>query len=332
MLKWIVVLSNLNLNLFKSFVAVYESKSYSRAAELLHTVPSSVSYNVKELERQLDVKLFIAHTRGVDPTREADELYNHVFSGLGALLNAENLARSFRGLEKGTVRVGCSSIISNFFLAGFFMEFSDKFPKIKFEFFGDSKHGYFYSLAKRDIDLMLTFSSSINPKMPNYKTVELMKIENCFFVSKKFAEEHNLSDSIPLGKLLTLPLVLLSKQLGTIRKLEEVLEVELEPIVEAPTTELMLSLVLNGRGVGYGAEEFISMHEQSIVKIKIENVALPYTAIECSYSEEVINRPAQEFITYLIDFCKNKFGKTASRILKSGIDKLNEPSDDTKTG
>jgi len=313
-------------------VAVYESKSYSRASELLFTTPSSVSYNIKELERQLNIKLFIAHTRGVDPTREADELYTHVFTGLSALLNAENLARSFVGFEKGTVRIGCSSIISNFFLAGFLVEFSKKYPKIKLEFYGDSKHGYFYSLGKRDIDLMLTFSSAINPKNPNYKTVELMRIDNVFFTSKEFAKEHKLGASISLGKLLSLPLVLLSKSLGTIKRLESVLGVELEPVSESPTTELMYGMVMGGMGIGYCAEKFIDAHIKDVVKIKIDDIDLPQTVIETSYSDDVINKPAQEFIDHLVKFCSEQFTTNASRILKSGIDKATPPVSDDVVG
>jgi len=309
-------------------VAVYETKSFSRAAELLHTTPSSVSYNVKELERQLGIRFFIPHTRGVDPTKEADAFYEHVFSGLSSLLDAENLARAFRGLEIGNVRIGCSSIIANFFLAEFLMRFGEQFPKIRFEFFGDSKDGYFHSLIKRDIDLMLTFSSDINKKNPNFTTVELMKIENCFFTSKSFAKEHGIEDSIPLAKLLSLPLVLLSKRLGTMKKLDEKLGIKLEPILEAPTTELMMSHIQHGRGIGYGSKDFIEAYP-NMVKIEIQKVVLPYTSVEMSYSEAVINKAAQEFINQLIKYCNDKSATLAGKVLKSGVDKLSKP--DKKT-
>ena len=304
-----MIVSNINLNLFKSFVTVYESKSYSGAAEISHhTSPSSVSKNIKELENQLGIKLFIPHSRGVDITEEAHELYAHVFAGLGALQNAENLAKSFAGIEKGIVRIGCSSIISNFFFSGYLMEFSKKFPKVKLDFTGNSKQGFFHSLGRRDIDLMLTFSSAINKKNPNFRTIELKRISNSFFASKEFARKHELSGSISLGKLLTLPLVLLSRSLGTMKKLEQTLGVELEPITEAPTTELTMSLVLDGMGIGYCATEYIKAHKDAI-EIKIEGFDLPDTAIECSYSEEVINKPAQEFIEGLVRFCNQNIAK-----------------------
>lgn len=300
-----MIFSNLNLNLFKSFLAVYEAKNVTRAAESLSLTPTTVSQNIKTLEGQLGgVRLFIAHTKGVEPTREADELYKFVFAGFDDLRNAENFVREFNELLVGTIRVGCSSIIANFFLINYFTEFSKKYPKIKLEFHGDTKHGYINALSKRDIDLSLIFTSD-PVKNPNIKNIELKKVANTFFASKTFAEKYGIKGVISLERLLELSLVLLSKSLGAIRVLQQKLGVKFSPVVEAATTEIMYSLVMDGMGIGYCAEEYLDAQSDDIVKFGIEGFALPHTSIELSFNENVINKPADAFIKGLIEFCRH---------------------------
>mgnify|MGYP003297417224 CR=1 FL=1 len=44
--------SNINYNLYKSFLVVYETKNISRAADILYISQPAVSHNIKELEKQ----------------------------------------------------------------------------------------------------------------------------------------------------------------------------------------------------------------------------------------------------------------------------------------
>ena len=44
--------SNINYNLYKSFLVVYETQNISRAAELLYISQPAVSHNIKELEKK----------------------------------------------------------------------------------------------------------------------------------------------------------------------------------------------------------------------------------------------------------------------------------------
>ena len=48
---------NIDLNLYKTFCAVVENKSFSKAAEKLFISQPAISYNIKELEKNLNVKM-----------------------------------------------------------------------------------------------------------------------------------------------------------------------------------------------------------------------------------------------------------------------------------
>ena len=52
--------SESDFNKYKFFYAVAECRSFSKAAELLHISQPAISHAVKELENQLNTKLFPA--------------------------------------------------------------------------------------------------------------------------------------------------------------------------------------------------------------------------------------------------------------------------------
>ena len=51
--------SNINYNLYKSFLVVYETQNISRAADFLYISQPAVSHNIKELEKQLKKFAFV---------------------------------------------------------------------------------------------------------------------------------------------------------------------------------------------------------------------------------------------------------------------------------
>lgn len=58
-------MSNVNLNLYRIFCKVAESKSYSDAADKLNLSVSNVSTQILNLEKQLNLKLFNRESKGV---------------------------------------------------------------------------------------------------------------------------------------------------------------------------------------------------------------------------------------------------------------------------
>ncbi|GEM79695.1 LysR family transcriptional regulator [Vibrio superstes] len=69
---------NIDLNLFRIFVAVYQHRSVSRASEALGVTPASVSQSIKKLSTELCLPLFIRQGRGITPTIHAQQLIEQV--------------------------------------------------------------------------------------------------------------------------------------------------------------------------------------------------------------------------------------------------------------
>ncbi|MGW7528622.1 LysR family transcriptional regulator [Streptomyces sp. NPDC054783] len=75
----------LDLNLLRTFLAVYRSGSFTGAAQLLGLSQPTVTTQMRTLERQTGRELFERLPRGVAPTAVADELAVRVAPGLDLL-------------------------------------------------------------------------------------------------------------------------------------------------------------------------------------------------------------------------------------------------------
>jgi DNA-binding transcriptional LysR family regulator len=79
------VLENYDLNLMRTFVRIYETRSVSRAAELLFISQPSVSYALGKLRRMLKDELFLRGPDGLNPTNVAVAVYPQLRHSLEAM-------------------------------------------------------------------------------------------------------------------------------------------------------------------------------------------------------------------------------------------------------
>ncbi|MFD0009111.1 LysR family transcriptional regulator [Streptomyces sp. NPDC127178] len=74
-----------DLNLLRTFLAVYRTGSFTAAARVLGLSQPTVTTQIRTLERQLDRELFQRLARGVAPAPHADELASRIVEPLDAL-------------------------------------------------------------------------------------------------------------------------------------------------------------------------------------------------------------------------------------------------------
>jgi DNA-binding transcriptional LysR family regulator len=99
-----------NLRHLRYFIAVAEEGSFVQAAERLHISQPPLSTQIKDLEAELEVRLFDRSTRGVLLTPAGNVFYAEACAVLARLEHARIAAqRADRG-EQGTLEVGFISI------------------------------------------------------------------------------------------------------------------------------------------------------------------------------------------------------------------------------
>lgn len=118
----------MTIRYLKIFSAVYETKSTTKAAELLHIAQPSISLAIKELEKYYSVQLFNRISNRLHPTYAGDCLYQHSSKILRDFASMEN---ELHQLSTCTIlKLGASTNIGNLFLPNYIAAFKQRFPDI----------------------------------------------------------------------------------------------------------------------------------------------------------------------------------------------------------
>jgi DNA-binding transcriptional LysR family regulator len=113
------------------FLAVWENRSFSRAAQEVHLTQPTVSGHIRVLEEILSVRLFDRGGKEVTPTKAGEVLYPFARQILRLNLQAERGIAMFLGQEKGSLDLGGSNIPGQYILPGVIGRFKADRPNIK---------------------------------------------------------------------------------------------------------------------------------------------------------------------------------------------------------
>ena len=288
--------SNINYNLYKSFLVVYETKNISRAADILYISQPAVSHNIKELEKQLNIQLFYKKSNGMNTTSEADILYKYISSAFNSIWKGELTISDMAGLKTGVVKVGIPSYLTILFLSDIITEFRSKYPNVKIEIVSKPVPDLITMLQTQNIDIVID-SQPISPERTTTSIKYLKSYSHCFFTTDKYYS----SKSFGIDNINNLPLIIPSQNSEEIKVLKNsVVGLKINPVIEAWTTESMIKLVKEGNGVGYCQEEYIKEELENGTLKKLNLLFTPPKLdIYAGYIVDTLAFAPKKFIEFL---------------------------------
>jgi DNA-binding transcriptional LysR family regulator len=108
----------MDLNLLRTFMAVYEARSLTGAASALHVTQSAVSQAMSRLRRDVADELFYRSGRQMLPTPYAQELFPVVRDALGRIENAVSAQAFDPATSQRRFRIALSELGEMHWLAG----------------------------------------------------------------------------------------------------------------------------------------------------------------------------------------------------------------------
>lgn len=138
-------------------VAVVEEGGFTRAAERLHLVQSSVSDAVQRLEREFELRLVDRDRRGVRLTPAGERLLVWAKVLINSASQASEELSAFRSFAGGTLRLGLLSTMVPMVLPSLLAEMHARFPHLEVH----TEEGLATTLVDRlvtcDLDLVVLF-------------------------------------------------------------------------------------------------------------------------------------------------------------------------------
>ncbi len=285
---------NMDYNLYKIFLYLYEERSISKTASKLYVSQPAISYSLKELENSLGYTLFTRNSKGIEPTLEATELYNYISTAFDILKDAEEHVKNLNNLNVGTIRIGSPSHIGALYLTKYIDKFSKKYPNIKFEIISKPMPEMVEMLETRKLDMLIGILP-INTEKKLSK-VNLNEVHNCFAYNKKLLPNIKIKKCMDLLKY---PLILPMSKTPYRNKLDDYMEtrnIRLEPYIEVSTTEVGLEMVRKGMGIGYFIIDSITSQPDKDDYEIIVFDDLPTIDISLVYIDEYTSIAAKKFI------------------------------------
>jgi len=123
----------MDIDLLKSFIAVAEARSFSRAAETSHWTQSTLSRHISRLETEMGAKLFQRYGRHVECTAAGEVLLPLARAVVARTEEAVTLVREQAGAGSGTVRFGATGNVFALLLTPILVSFIAGCPDASFE-------------------------------------------------------------------------------------------------------------------------------------------------------------------------------------------------------
>jgi len=247
---------NINLDLYRIFYAVATNGSISSSSNSLYISQPAITFQIKNLEEQLGVSLFIRTKKGMLLTEEGKILYDYVKTAIESIKNGENTLTNLKNLNSGIIRIGASTTVSRHVLIPYLEIFHEKYPNIEIQILNNLTTNLVKELKNGNLDLLILNMPMEETK--DLKIIPIVEVQDIFVGNKKYFDLTN--GKLDLKDLNSYPLIFQKNPSNTRAYLDKYLKNNntiLKPNLEVVSYNLIMDLVKAGFGIGYATKEFI---------------------------------------------------------------------------
>ena len=168
-----------NLELYRIFKIVADQENLSKASEILHISQPAVTKHIKNLENQLNVKLFTRSKYGMILNENGKRLYSQIKEAIEILSKSDSIFNTHKEIKLG-VHVNMPSRIYNNGISKFYEKNNNNIINI----FKLNAKSIFSMLEKQEIDI--AFSKKYNDELydtSKIKFIEIGELHDVFVVN-----------------------------------------------------------------------------------------------------------------------------------------------------
>ncbi len=282
-----------------TFLHVAELNSFTKAAELLGYTQSTVSFQIKQLETELDCLLFERINHTITLTERGNELLAYA-QAVCRLTDEFKQEIAENRTPKGFIHIVTPDSVCEDMLSHNYRDFHKKYPDISLKFTTADTGDMFKMLDRNEADLVITLDSHIYQK--DYVIAKEQHIDMHFVTnpSSRFAGNKNLS----ISDIKDEPFILTEKEMGYRRIFNRALakmNIDIMPALEVGRTDLITLLLEEGEGISY-LPDFVTkekVQEGKLIYLDVTDVDIDIWKQMIYHKNKWISNPMKTFIEYV---------------------------------
>ena len=290
---------SVKLELYRVFKEVAEAGNITAAAQTLFISQSAVSQSIKQLEAELQTRLFARNSRGVTLTPDGRMLYEYVRSAMGLLETGEEKLSQSRDLQMGHLTIGASDTVTSQFLLPYLDRFHRQYPAIHIQIISGRSHKVLGLLQSGKVDIAF---ASTPQEGASLETFPCLATHSIFVAGAEYPCDFD--HVYTLEEIARFPLILLERKASSRLYLEKYFlqnGLHLNPEIELGARSLLVDLAAIGYGVAGVTEEFVRRELESgrLRKLRTSFDIPPRSVDLCVLRDVPLTSAAQRFSDFI---------------------------------
>ena len=290
---------SVKLELYRVFKEVAEAGNITAAAQTLFISQSAVSQSIKQLEAELQTRLFARNSRGVTLTADGRMLYEYVRSAMGLLETGEEKLSQSRDLQMGHLTIGASDTVTSQFLLPYLDRFHRQYPAIHIQIISGRSHKVLGLLQSGKVDIAF---ASTPPESGSLEVYPCFATHSIFVAGAEYPCDFD--HVYTLEEIARFPLILLERKASSRLYLEKYFlqnGLHLNPEIELGARSLLVDLAAIGFGVAGVTEEFVRRELESgrLRKLRTSFDIPPRSVDLCVLRDVPLTSAAQRFSDFI---------------------------------
>ena len=290
---------SVKLELYRVFKEVAEAGNITDAAQTLFISQSAVSQSIKQLEAELQTRLFARNSRGVTLTADGRMLYEYVRSAMGLLETGEEKLSQSRDLQMGHLTIGASDTVTSQVLLPYLDRFHRQYPAIHIQIISGRSHKVLGLLQSGKVDIAF---ASTPQEGASLETFPCLATHSIFVAGAEYPCDFD--HVYTLEEIARFPLILLERKASSRLYLEKYFlqnGLHLNPEIELGARSLLVDLAAIGFGVAGVTEEFVRRELESgrLRKLRTSFDIPPRSVDLCVLRDVPLTSAAQRFSDFI---------------------------------
>ena len=170
----------IDLELYKIFKIVANEENITKASQRLNISQPAVTKHIKNLEKQLNIKLFERSNRGLNLTDIGKKIYNEINAPVDILEKIENKYGNIKCINLGT-----HITVFNKVLGENLAKYCKKYPDIKINIDRSDLSEQFAKLEKQELDIIVSKKDK-DYANDNIKFIKITEVHDILIINSKY--------------------------------------------------------------------------------------------------------------------------------------------------